>query len=272
MLVLYSYTSHPAYLITILKNTFKKGVLLRLFIFGWLVYGYKFIKGTEDEKTRRITDHIRSHDFEDGGIYIMILTVAHTKGGVGKSTLAWNIAHSLKNDGKKVTVVDLDFQQTLFFINQLSDESILDVLQPQSIEELIEIFENYEDNEIIVVDIGGFDSDINRTAMSWADKIIVPISNSVTEVLGFKTFEEILKEIDNPFIYVVLNNIHPLTKNFDVITEAIGDNPNIKLQNTVIRNRKIYKDTLGFGKSVFDTKDEAAKAEIKGLCDELNSN
>ena len=26
----------------------------------------------------------------------MILLVAHTKGGVGKSTLSWNIAHSLK--------------------------------------------------------------------------------------------------------------------------------------------------------------------------------
>lgn len=203
----------------------------------------------------------------------MIYTVAHTKGGVGKSTLAWNIANGIKQKGEDVILVDLDFQQTLFFINHIRVDSGLDgldVKQPQSVSELIEIFETYHEN--IVVDIGGFDNDINRTAISWADKIVVPISNSVTEVLGFKTFEAILEEIDNPFISVVLNNIHPLTKNFDVIKKAIGGNPNISLLNQIIRNRKIYKEALGVGKSVFDTNDTVACNEIKGLCDELISN
>lgn len=202
----------------------------------------------------------------------MILTVAHTKGGVGKSTLAWHLAHALIKDERKVTIVDLDFQQTLFFINSLNDNNIIEVKQPQTGDELIELFETYEDDEYIIVDVGGFDNDINRIAISWADSIVVPISNSATEVLGFKTFEAILEEIDNPFIYVVLNNIHPLAKNFDIITEAIGDNPKIKLQNSIIRNRKVFKETLGFGKSVFDTKDVEAQNEIKRLKDELISN
>jgi len=202
----------------------------------------------------------------------MIITVAHSKGGTGKSTLAWNLANSLKADGKKVTIVDLDFQQTLFFINHIRVETkldSLDVVQPQSGDELIELFENYDG--YLIVDVGGFDNDINRIAISWADKVVVPIANSVTEVLGFKTFEAILQEIQNPFINVVLNNIHPLAKNFDVITGAIGDNPQIKLQKSIIRNRKIYKDTLGVGKSVFDVKDKVAAGEIKRLCDELIS-
>jgi len=222
---------------------------------------------TDDSNIGRdIDDPLKLH-FKD---YIMIITIAHTKGGVGKSTLAWNIAHYLKNQGRKVTIVDLDFQQTLFFINHMRVESGLDgldVVQPQTTGELVELFGNYKG--VLVVDVGGFDNDINRTAISWADKIVVPISASVTEVLGFKTFEAILSEVDNPFINVVLNNIHPLTKNFDVITQAIGDNPNIKLKKSIIRNRKIYKDTLGDGKSVFDAADEVAANEIKRLCDEL---
>jgi len=204
----------------------------------------------------------------------MIITTAHTKGGVGKSTLAWNIAHYLKSQDKKVIIVDLDFQQTLFFINHIRVESGLDgidVVQPQTTGELVELFETYSEDTTLIVDVGGFDNDINRTAISWADKIVVPISSSVTEVLGFKTFEAILNEVENPFINVVLNNIHPLTKNFDVIVEAIGDNPNINLQKSIIRNRKIYKDTLGVGKSVFDVSNKQAADEIKRLCDELIS-
>lgn len=203
----------------------------------------------------------------------MIITIAHTKGGVGKSTLAWHIIFMFIMLGKRVKVIDLDFQQTTYFLNQIRVSSGLDGLeveQPQDIEELISLLEDY-DEDIVIVDIGGFDNDMNRTAISWADKILVPISNSVTEVLGFKTFEAILEEIDNPFINVVLNNIHPLTKNFDVITEAIGNNPKIKLQKSIIRNRKIYKDTLGVGKSVLDTNDKVAKDEIERLCNELIS-
>lgn len=202
-----------------------------------------------------------------------IWTVAHTKGGVGKSTLAWNLAHALKLDGEKVTIVDLDFQQTLFFINsiRISEElESIDVVQPETSSELIELFESYKGH--LVVDVGGFDNDINRVAMSWADKIIVPISASVTEVLGFKTFEGILQEIQNPFISVLLNNIHPLTKNFDVITKAISSNERVTLLKSIIRNRKAYKNTLGVGKSVFDTKETVAIDEIQRLYDELKSN
>ena len=202
----------------------------------------------------------------------MIITIAHTKGGVGKSTLSWNLAHSIKAKGEKVTIVDLDFQQTLFFINSIRDKEDIEVLQPQTGSELIEIFEAYQG--YLIVDVGGFDNDINRIALSWADKIVVPISNSVTEVIGYKTFEAILEEIDNPFVNIVLNNIHPLAKNFNDIYKAIATAEQTTLLKTIIRNRKVYKDTLGYGKSIFDSKkpsvsEKQARKEIQGLCDEL---
>jgi chromosome partitioning protein len=80
-----------------------------------------------------------------------------------------------------------------------------------------------------------------------------------------------LQELNKTKIDVVLNNIHPLMKNFTVIKEAIGDNKNISLMTSTVKNRKIYKDTLGFGKSVFDTNDKTAIKEIKEFCNELIS-
>ncbi len=195
-----------------------------------------------------------------------IITVAHTKGGVGKSTLAWNLAASLHAAGEVVKIVDLDFQQTLFFINALNENPFMEVLQPESPKELLDIFEDH--HGYLIVDVGGFDSDINRLAMSKADKIVVPVSSSVTEIIGFQTFKAILEDIDATSINVVLNNIHPLLKEFSNI-EQIVQNENMKLLKTIVRSRKIYKDSLGFGKSVFDTGNKQAIEEIEGLRDEL---
>jgi|LGOV01.1.fsa_nt_gb chromosome partitioning protein len=200
----------------------------------------------------------------------MIITVAHTKGGVGKSTLAWHLAHAFKELGDKVTIIDLDFQQTLFFINQIRATDTIKVLQPQTVAELFDVFKEFKKDETYIMDIGGFDSDINRTAIELAHTVLVPISDSVTEVLGFKTFENILGEmILGTEIKVVLNNIHPLTRNFDIIKEAVGKN--YSLLKTVVRTRKVYKTTLGVGASVFDTNHQIAKEEIRGVRDELIS-
>lgn len=195
-----------------------------------------------------------------------IITVAHTKGGVGKSTLAWNLAHALHTAGEVVRIVDLDFQQTLFFINNLNEDSKMEVLQPQTADELLDIFE--DNHGYLIVDLGGFDSDINRLAMSKSHKILIPVSSSVTEIIGFQTFKAILKDIDATSINVVLNNIHHRLKEFSTI-EQIVQSENMKLLKTVVRNRSIYKDSLGFGKSVFDTGNKQAIAEIEGLRDEL---
>lgn len=199
----------------------------------------------------------------------MIITVAHTKGGVGKSTLAWNLAHSFIELGKKVTIVDLDFQQTLYFLNAMRGGD-LNVLQPQSVSELLEVtLTKADDTDIFIVDVGGFDNDINRAAVDIAHKVLIPISDSITEVLGFKTFEGILQNmlLEERDLRVVLNNVHPLSKNFDTIKEALGDG--YKLMNSIIRSRKIYKTTLGAGASIFDTRDETIKNEIRAVRDEL---
>jgi len=205
----------------------------------------------------------------------MILTVGHTKGGAGKSTLAFNIAHYLQTQGHDVGLVDLDFQQTLYYVNEIRGASMekLPMLFAHNVSMLLNIFKKH--TGILVVDVGGFDSDINRTAIAHADELIVPITNSITEVVGFKMFEKILDEMETDNgkrdMTVVLNRIHPLTKDFTVVKKAIGKKAHITLLDTVVRSRKVYIDSLGIGKSVFDVGHEKGMQEIKGVCDELRS-
>jgi chromosome partitioning protein len=194
-----------------------------------------------------------------------ITAFAHTKGGVGKSTMAWHTALMLQERGESVTVVDLDFQKTVFFLSSIRDKRCmnpLDVRGISSVELLMETMRKIESDHIII-DIGGFDNDTNRAAIKMAGRVVVPISNSVTEVLGFKTFESILEKMGEVQIHVLLSNIHPLAKNFDEIKQAIGGKENVTLLDAVVRSRKVYRETMGVGKSVFDTSNLTAQKEIE---------
>lgn len=205
----------------------------------------------------------------------MILTVAHTKGGVGKSTLVWHLAHSLKYAGRSVAIIDLDFQQTLHYVNLMAG-SPLNVSIAFTAEGLIDLIGHLSVKyDFIMIDVGGFDNDINRTALTYSNKILIPLSDSVTEVIGFETFKSILTQISTSAdFFMVLNNIHPLTRNFGTIREAISGT-NIVLLDSVIRSRKIYKQTMGDGKSIFSDKANwitgtgQAISEIEGVRDEL---
>lgn len=208
----------------------------------------------------------------------MTITIAHTKGGVGKSTIAWNLALALWYDSYTVRVGDLDFQQTILLSSKMREELYgaetlerFEVTTPADQAELAALYPR-EADDIILLDIGGFDSALNRQAMHMADLIIVPISISLTEVLGFKTFEAILEDegIDRSKVRILLNNIHPLVQNFSTIKEALGDE--YRFFDTVIRRRSDYVESIGSGRCVTNDapkKWRKAAAEIEHLIQEV---
>lgn len=192
-----------------------------------------------------------------------VITVGHSKGGTTKSTFAWNLAGYLESQKEKVTIIDLDFQQTLLFVNAIrktTKKKPFDVIKPKTGSELIELV-NKSDGYIII-DLGGYSNDINNIALDLSDEVIIPISNSITEVIGFKTFEKIIKKTKAKSINILLSNIHPLATNFKDIIKATST-INAKLLNSIVRTRKTYRDTMGKGLTVFDIKDDKSQEEIR---------
>ena len=94
-----------------------------------------------------------------------IITVSHQKGGVGKSTLAYNIAVELSKK-YPVEVVDLDVQETVSSYNRirkLMGQEGLNVKIFTSDDDLLYYYNNVDEKTIVVVDSGGFDSAFTRT-------------------------------------------------------------------------------------------------------------
>lgn len=121
-----------------------------------------------------------------------IISFAHQKGGVGKSTLCFNVSAYLATKGK-VRIADLDVQETASNLNLLREYNRLgmfDVQKANSNEELLNLFQNAESDNIdfLCVDCGGFDADINRVAISLSDEIITPVSTRPIEIFGLGKF------------------------------------------------------------------------------------
>ncbi|RLD40743.1 MAG: hypothetical protein DRI86_14720 [Bacteroidetes bacterium] len=208
----------------------------------------------------------------------MIITIAHTKGGVGKSLISFHLAVALK-----AAVVDLDFQRTIIINNEMrknNGREPIAVLQTKSLEDLItlknhnEKTKNTKEEQTFIIDVGGFDSDVNRIAIAIADLIIVPANDKTNDIIGLHQFREIIDQIEESTDIqlkpkLLINNVSATTKDFISLDTFIKENPNFSLLQNMLRTRADYYKTLETGTGVTELKDSKAKKEFKKLIKEI---
>jgi chromosome partitioning protein len=199
----------------------------------------------------------------------MIVTVGNTKGGVGKTTLALNIAIARALAGREVWLIDGDRQgtaQTAISIRaeagHIPDGSSLRAqVQQQS--------GKFDD---IIIDAGGRDSTALRAALVLTDILLVPFQPRSYDVWALNDIAALVDEArsvrDGLKVYAVLNCADPGEASSDNIdaAAAVADVPQFLYLNTPIRRRKIFANAAGQGLSVLEVSPKDKKAS-----DELNS-
>jgi len=214
-----------------------------------------------------------------------IITLAHQKGGTGKSTLAWNIAVELVNKFsqygyKRFVFVDLDNQESISMTNRLRmqyGQKPLEIIRFTDHErtKLENFINSIDDDTLVIIDSGGYDADLNRLAIIASDFVITPVSSDYMEIFGLQKFKNILEELsdikgETVIVNVLLNKIDPKLKDFSDIVDFISEIKNFQLMDTVIRFRSDYKHSIGYGFSVkeLDSKSKASE-EINELLKEI---
>ncbi len=187
----------------------------------------------------------------------MILTISHQKGGVGKSTIAWNIAvHFSKL--LPTTIIDLDTQQSLTQTNQIRESVGLEplkIMQISNAGELAQYIEKDSQERLTIIDSGGFDSAFNRVAIVGSDMLITPVSDKPFDLMGLQKYEEILKSLsaiqkETIKTNILFNNLNPAMKNFGDLIEFICSSEHFELMTSVLRQRVDISNSIGVGKSV----------------------
>lgn len=89
----------------------------------------------------------------------MIIAISHQKGGVGKSTIAWNLALTLQKK-YDVELVDLDTQKTLTYTNEIrkhqTKSTPLKIKTFGNPEDLKRYINSDSDDKLSIIDLGGF--------------------------------------------------------------------------------------------------------------------
>lgn len=216
----------------------------------------------------------------------MIIVVAHQKGGVGKSTIAINLAVELG-----CPILDLDNQNSVVLFNGIRKkrQNPLEVYTIQSDDEksaeteilnLLQDYAGFDNKKMLIVDSGGYDSTLNRLAMAYGDYIITPVSPSQIELFGLQKFEKILKDASQKLEQIIKTNI--LINNADVRSKGDilqlkifikANKTHLNLMNSVLHDRKDYKAAYGAGQSVVEyDKHSKAAEEIQDLIREISIN
>lgn len=198
----------------------------------------------------------------------MIVSIAHSKGGCGKSLLTLNLAPLVKD----LVLIDLDTQNSITEINQARDKKHK-VKSATTEKEFFNLLDKHEDKNIII-DCGGIDSDINRLAVVNSDVLIVPVKDNSFEILAFKRYIKVINKLieKNPSLKVLalINNVHHSSNDFDRLKDLISKHSHIKLAKSIIRQRADYANYLEAGTTVVEkSKDKKAAKEIKSLYKEI---
>lgn len=209
----------------------------------------------------------------------MILTVGNTKGGVGKTTLALQLALHLARAGSDVLAVDGDRQGTMQAAITARSEAgrapgLACAWLPEGPALRAQLQAQRSKYEHIVIDVGGRDSSALRAALVLTETLLVPFAPRSFDVWALEDLAELVAEAnslrDGLRVLCVLNGADQAgSDNADAARAAQA--AGFSYLNEPLRRRKSLANASAAGLHIEELRprDEKACAEIEKLATAL---
>ena len=164
-----------------------------------------------------------------------VILITHQKGGVGKSTLAFNLAVNIIENAK-VCLIDFDEQGSLVNIKKASKVPIFGA------SELKDVLNS--DYDFIFIDTPPYLTNQLKKLCDLADVIIIPTKAGILDLLAIKSTIEIVEESRNSDkALIVFNMVKPNTTLTNEIKSHLGD-------YDVRVSKNMISDLVSFSRSI----------------------
>lgn len=192
-----------------------------------------------------------------------IITLAHQKGGVGKSTLALNLALVFK-DQLHVALVDADLQGSIYHIKE--DFPEIDILSPD-----ISVNPRSLDYDLIIVDTPPYLSNRLGDLFNHSDFVLIPTKAGFFDVMDIRATLALVKfaqaknkELKAGIVLNMLKHRSGITGEVYELLMTLG---------TPLLKTKIY-DRVSLARSsmtsgILQSTDQKAIAEVTSLAEEI---
>lgn len=210
----------------------------------------------------------------------MKLAVANLKGGVGKSSIAQNLAVFLASKGYKTCIVDTDIdQQTSVRWSGLRETGakvmVVGISDQKALAKNIQQLE--QDYDWVIIDGSPVLGALASHIILVSDLLIIPILPGVADIWSLENFLERLDQArtikgDIP-AYVLINKFNSTDKkkvSMDMEVEgALKDTMGVQVLKSKIHYRVAYREAMIGGMTAYEGKDEKARKEIEALGNEI---
>lgn len=213
----------------------------------------------------------------------MIIASISYKGGVGKSTVAQNLAVCFAHSGYKVCIVDADETQASVSWTGVRFEKKLEpkvqaigMTDPKAF--IGNVKGQYENFDIVIIDCPPSLSAIAVKAMYLSHLLLIPTTPTggsdiwVTEKL-LEKYNDIRAEKESTIpAYFLINKYEPnlnLHKASLSIFEQLQEDYNVGMMETKLHKRVAYGEANARGSAVIEYDNGKAKKEILALANEI---
>jgi len=186
----------------------------------------------------------------------MIITIANSKGGVGKSTVAVHLAAWLYEQGYQVTLADCDTQQssTEWVREAVPCVKTVRLDNPDMI--LNELPALKAETDFVIADGPGSQTETSRALLLRSDLAIVPCKAGMLEVRALAKATDVLRQAQDirggiPEAIIVLSMVgmnYRLTKDMKDAAAALD----LPMASKALILRQIYADAPGQGSVIWN--------------------
>ncbi len=192
-----------------------------------------------------------------------IITIAHQKGGVGKSTLALNLAVCFQ-DQLSVALVDTDLQGSIADLKD--DLPELSIVQEDNFEKIRQL-----KHQLIIIDTPPYLSNRLPELFLISDYVLIPTKAGFFDVMAIRSTIALVKEAQKKHKQlnagIVLNMIKPRSGVTAEVQELLKSF-DMPVLDTIVHDRVSFTRSPITG-GVLSGDDGKAKEEITGLAEEI---